>query len=153
MVLGVRPMLSYLTSVNRLSSHISPTCNWRAVSRSERQSTTWSGPEVQQQILRTNICNIFYRNANPNHWVGQDTVIFVKHQAVGERASKRQSRGLAMSDECMDKKNESRVQREVESGGGTLVEGSKAEEELAHKQGCSREESNMTLLCRVQKRG
>lgn len=80
-------------------------------------------------------------------------MIFVKHQAVGERASKRQSRGLAMSDECMDKKNESRVQREVESGGGTLVEGSKAEEELAHKQGCSREESNMTLLCRVQKRG
>lgn len=26
-VLGARPMLNYLTSVNRLSSHISPTCN------------------------------------------------------------------------------------------------------------------------------
>ena len=58
-------------------------------------------------------------------------MIAVKHQAVDKQASKRQSRGIAV---CVwMERTKTGCEEGVESGGGTLVEGSKAEEELAHK--------------------
>lgn len=58
-------------------------------------------------------------------------MISVKHQAVDEQASKRQRRGIAV---CIwMERMKTGCEEGVESGGGTLVEGSKAAEGLAHK--------------------